>query len=228
MGAAALLPMQLFAGEFGGSLAATTDYVFRGISQTRGAPAYQADVHYKTVSRSVFGLWASTVDFNARQGASFEADVYAGHEWNLSREWDARVGYTHYFYPDSTGWLSYNYDEVAATLTYESRFSATIAWSPNVSRRANGWVARNDTAVSYEFVASQPLGHRIAAFAGVGYYDLPAVLEADYLFWNAGVSVAIGRAQAALMYVDADAAAERAFGYEAAASSLSGSLSWRF
>ncbi len=224
---AALVPVRSLAGEVSGSLTAVTNYVYRGVSQTRGDPALQGDLHFQMANRSVFGVWASNVDFGSAQGASVELDLYAGREWHLSRDWDARVAYTHYFYPDSTGW-SYDYDEVTATMTYQSRLSATVAWSPNVSRRTYNWVARTESAVSYELVATQPLGGGMAAVAGVGYYDLPPVLRADYLFWNAGFSIVLGRAQATVMYVDTDSAAVRAFGYEAAANSWTGSVSWRF
>jgi hypothetical protein len=97
-----------------------------------------------------------------------------------------------------------------------------------VSRIVQGWTAHNDSAISYEFVATQPLRGRTSVTAGLGYYDLPKVLRANYLFWNVGVTVGLGHAQLAVMYVDTDSAAVQAFGSEIAANSWSGSISWRF
>jgi uncharacterized protein (TIGR02001 family) len=225
---ALLSPLPLRAGEVEGSLAATTNYVYRGLSQTQGRPAVQADLHYQSADRWVVGAWASTVDFSRGPGASVEMDLYAAQEWNLNRDWDARIGITHYFYPDDSPRLDYDYDEIAGSLTYQSRLSATIAWSPNVSRFASGWIARHEAATSYEVTASQPLPGRVVAAVGIGYYDLPPVLRADYWFWNIGLSLAVGRAQLGLMYIDTDATAAHAFGYEAAANGWSGSLAWRF
>ena len=222
------MPLPVFAGDFGGSVAATTNYVYRGLSQTRGDAALQADLHYQTQSRAVVGVWASTVHFQGQRDAAVELDLYAGREWTLTRDWDARLGYTHYFYPGDHAALRYDYDEVAGTLTYQSRISATVAWSPNVTRYVNDWVARDASAASYELVATQPLFSRFAAVVGVGYYDLPAGLRADYGFWNAGVTLAIGRVEAVLMYIDTDASAVRSFGNERAANSWTGVLSWRF
>ncbi|MET0497907.1 MAG: TorF family putative porin [Steroidobacteraceae bacterium] len=226
--AALIAPLQAVAGEFGGSVAATTDYVYRGLSQTRGQPAMQADLHYRGSRRWVVGAWASTVNFDPRRGGSAEIDVYAGLDWTLDRDWDARLGVTHYFYPDDASSLRYEYDEVSGSLTWQSRVSATVAWSPEVTRRSDIAVARNASAISYELTASQPLHGRLSAVAGLGYYDLPSVLRADYMFWNVGLNLGVGRAQLGLIYIATDHVAERAFGYKAAANGLSGSLSWRF
>jgi uncharacterized protein (TIGR02001 family) len=220
--------MPVYAGEIGGSLSATTNYVYRGLSQTHGDAAIQADLHYQTRSRTVIGIWGSTVDNGGPRRASVEVDLYAGREWNLTRDWDARLGYTHYAYPGDDAELRYDYDEVAGTLTYRSRFSATVAWSPNISRYGNGIAARSESAASFECVAMHPLSNRVAVVAGVGYYDLPAKLHADYVFWNAGVTAALGKTEVALMYIDTEASAVRSFGSEWAANSWTGSLSWRF
>ena len=57
-------------GAYGGHVAVTTDYVLRGVSQTRGAPALQADLHYTTANGWYAGAWASTVDLNPGAGAA--------------------------------------------------------------------------------------------------------------------------------------------------------------
>jgi len=226
--------MAVMAGEFGGSVGATTDYVYRGLSQTEGDPAIQADVHYRGVRRWAVGVWASTVNFERRGGPSAEIDVYAGWDWSLDKDWDARIGLTHYFYPGDNAQVSYDYDEFTASLTWQSRISATVAWSPDVTRRTvgterrpDGWFVHHEQATSYELSASQPLPWHLSAVAGVGYYDLPNVLNADYYFWNAGFHVVWGRAQVGVMYIGTDDAAKRAFRY-AARDGVSGSLSWRF
>ena len=221
------VPLQAVAGEFGGSVAATTDYVYRGVSQSNGQAAMQADVHYRGTSRWVIGAWASTVDFDRPDSGSIELDVYAGRDWNLSPDWDARLGITHYFYPGDDSPTSYEYDEVTGSLTWQSRISATIAWSPNTTRRVGNWSATGEPAVSYELTASQPLPGRLSAAVGIGYYDLPDVLRADYQFWNVGLNFAIGRAQLGVMYVATDGVAVRAFKYRAV-NGVSGSLAWQF
>ena len=215
-------------------MGATTDYVYRGLTQTDGNAAIQGDVHYRGTRRWAVGVWASSVDFDRPGSGSAEIDVYAGWDWTLDKDWDARIGVTHYFYPDDDLPLSYDYDEISGTLTWQSRINATVSWSPDVtrrtagsSRRPGGWLATHEQATSYELTASQPLPWHLSAVAGVGYYDLPNVLRADYVYWNAGLNFALGRAQVSLNYIGTDDVAKRAFRY-AAKDGLSGALSWRF
>lgn len=216
------------AGDFGGSIGATSDYVYRGVSQTDGEPALQADLHYQARSGWAVGAWASAADPDKEEASGLEVDVYASRGWTINRNWDARLSLTHYFYPRDTRPLRYDYDEVVATLGYQSRVFATIAWSPNVSRYSNGTIVKHRAATSYELTATQPLVGRLSAAAGIGYYDLPAQLDADYWFWNAGVAYALGQAQFTLSYIDTDEAAASAFGYEVSGNRWVGSLAWSF
>jgi uncharacterized protein (TIGR02001 family) len=223
-----LITASTLAGEVGGSIGATSDYVYRGISQTNGNPALQADLHYRTPSGWSVGTWASTADLDAQEGAGLEVDIYAGRHWTISPDWDARLGLTHYFYARDQRPLRYDYNEVIATLGYRSRVFATIAWSPDVSRYANGTAVKHQAATSYELTATQPLIGQLSASMGAGYYDLPTQLAADYWFWNAGLSCSIGRAQLIVSYIDTDHTAASAFGYEVSGSRWVGSLAWTF
>lgn len=223
-----LVSPQAAAGNFGGSIGATSDYVYRGISESRGNPALQGDFHYQTRSGWAVGAWASTADLRDEAGAGLEVDIYASHHWTIDRHWDAQLSLTHYSYSQDTRALRYDYDEAVATLSYESRVSATVAWSPDVSRFSNGIIVKHAAATSYELTAVQPLVGRLSASLGAGYYDLPARLDADYWFWNAGLTCSLGRARLAVSYIDTDSAAVDAFGYEAAGSRWVGSLAWTF
>jgi uncharacterized protein (TIGR02001 family) len=216
------------AGEFGGSLGATTDYIYRGISQTRGKAALQADVHYRTANDWTLGAWASTVDENRGPGATWELDLYASRRWTVHPDWDAQVSLTHYMYPGDSRPTSYDHDEVTASLIYQSRVAATVAWSTDVYRYSDGRLARDALAVSYELSATQPVFHRLSATAGAGYYDISEWVASGYGFWNAGLTWSAGGAQVALSYVDTDTAAVRSFGSDRAGSRWTGTLLWRF
>lgn len=84
-------------GELSANVALTTNYVFRGISQTDDGPAIQGGFDY---TNGIFyaGTWASSVDFG--DDTTMELDLYAG----LSPEWNTvtfDVGVLLYAYPDS-------------------------------------------------------------------------------------------------------------------------------
>lgn len=216
------------ADALGGSVNVTSDYVYRGISQTEGEPALQADLHYQTRRGWAIGAWASAADVDRYRSAALEVDLYLSRDWMLNRDWNARASLTHYAYPNDVRRLRYDYDELTGTLNYRSRLFTTIAWSPNTSRYSNGRMVRDRRAVSYEVTASQPLNTQWSASAGFGYYDLPTALQADYWFWNVGLACSLGRAQLAVSYIDSSRPAAEAFGYSLAGSRWVGSLAWRF
>ena len=220
-------PAVCAAGEFGGSLAGTSDYVYRGQSQTRGKPALQGEIHYQGNDWST-GAWASNVDLNTGPGATVEIDAYAGWARALGDDWNATVNLTHYFYPNDRRAVRYDYDEVTANLGYQARFFATFGWSPNTSKYSRGVIAVHKSAASYELSVNQPLWSPWSAVAGVGYYDLSELFGTGYWFWNTGVTYSMRRLQIAVSFVATDTTAKEAFGYEFAGSRWSGSVIWRF
>jgi uncharacterized protein (TIGR02001 family) len=89
-----------------GNLTFTSDYVFRGISQTNEKFAVQGGFDYAHEETGLYaGTWASNV--NAGTG-SVELDVYGG--WKKSfGEFGLDLGYIHYEYENNS---SLNTDEV--------------------------------------------------------------------------------------------------------------------
>jgi len=214
--------------NWGGSLGVTTDYLYRGLSQTRGTPAVQGGLHMRLPEGWVAGVWSSSVDFNPGKGASVEIDLHAGKLWTLGQDWSAKLGATHYMYPND-GWRrSYDYDELSASLSYQSRLVASATWSPNTSRYSNGAFVWNRHATSYELSMLQPVSRSWSVGAGLGYYDLTDLLGTGYWYWNAGLTYAIGNLQVDLSHINTDRTATRLFGYEVAGSNWSGAVTWRF
>ena len=63
--------------EFSGTVAATTDYNWRGITQTAQDPALQGSLDFSTEMGLHGGAWASNVDFGGGD-PNVEIDLYAG------------------------------------------------------------------------------------------------------------------------------------------------------
>ena len=59
------------AGEFSSTITATSDYDFRGVSQTGKDPALQLSLDYAFDSGFYAGLWGSNVDFGTWMTATF-------------------------------------------------------------------------------------------------------------------------------------------------------------
>lgn len=106
-------------GEFTGNVALTTDYVFRGISQTNEDFGLSGGFDY-TNGMFYAGVWAANVDFNDASDTNMELDFYGGvaGEFTNGISWD--VGLVYYTYPDAededlevleiTGALGYEFE----------------------------------------------------------------------------------------------------------------------
>lgn len=76
----------------------TSDYIWRGVTQTDEGPAVQAGLDYEAENGLYAGTWASNVDFpGTYKGA--EVDVYAGYKKDLKGELNFDVGAIRYMYP---------------------------------------------------------------------------------------------------------------------------------
>ena len=87
-------------GEWSGNVTLTSDYVWRGISQSNEDLAIQGGFDY---ANGIFyaGTWASSIDFEDTSDSNVELDLYGGlaSEFGNGVSWD--VGVIGYLYPDS-------------------------------------------------------------------------------------------------------------------------------
>jgi uncharacterized protein (TIGR02001 family) len=92
----------------------TSDYRFRGVSQSGLDPAVQASVDYAAASSGLYaGVWASSVEGQA--GADAEVDLYAGINRTTASGLRWGIGGYGYFYP---GGDHLSYGEATAELGY--------------------------------------------------------------------------------------------------------------
>jgi uncharacterized protein (TIGR02001 family) len=211
-----------------GSLGITSDYVQWGLSQTRGASAVQGGVRVDVDTRWSAGVWASQVDRNRGPGATYEFDAYLTRAWQLSPDWVATATATHYFFPNDTYFVRYDYDELALAVGYKSRVFATVLWSPNLSEVTRTQVAKNEDVWAYELTVSLPIVQSLSANAGIGRRDLSALFGESYWYGHAGLSLTAANMSLHLTYARTDGTARRMFGRERAANTLIGAVIWRF
>lgn len=179
------------------SLAATTDYVFRGVSQTDGGPAFQAGLTYSAPYGLYAGVWGSNVDFGT---GGFETDYYVGWNTDLSDSWNLDLGVTRYTYSGDKG-LSGDYNE----------FIGKVTWSGPVT--IGGIVAYADDygntgaeEVYSGLSASYDIGESgFSVGASTGYTSIEAADDggrSDYFDGSVTVSKGFGPATATLGYYD--------------------------
>lgn len=100
--------------------AVTSDYRYRGITQTRFDPAVQAGVDYTHGSGFYIGAWASTIKWidDAGGNADVELDIYAGTRGNLTEALTYDVGVITYLYPDNKMDEESGFDDANTTEIY--------------------------------------------------------------------------------------------------------------
>ena len=108
-----------------GNIALTSDYVFRGLTQTWGGPALQGGGDLTMKNGFAVGFWGSGVSDRSYPGTSLELDVYANYGLSINDDWSWRVGLYGYLYPggnlDRAGLpsRSFNTVEANAALTWK-------------------------------------------------------------------------------------------------------------
>jgi uncharacterized protein (TIGR02001 family) len=171
----------------------TTDYVFRGISQTFEDPAIQGGFDV-TCGRFYAGVWASNVDFGAVGPAStvanIEIDLYAGFKTTMGPiSWD--LGVIYYSYPgqNSPGFdVDYFEFKVGASgeIWKGGTLSGTVFYSPE-------YTFSTGEVWTYEIGFSQALpklGMFSPTFSALyGHSDFQDLGFLSYSYWNAGVTL---------------------------------------
>jgi uncharacterized protein (TIGR02001 family) len=148
--------------EFSGNMALTTNYIWRGMSQTLNSPAIQGgyDLGYKGFYA---GIWASNVNFGDGADSSAEFDLYAGYAGEYKKV-SYEVGYVQYAYPNASTAL--NFAEAYAGLGYDFDVLSVSAMY-YLGVKTNDYDPDND----YEFSVSVPLPSEFTADATYGVYE---------------------------------------------------------
>lgn len=82
-----------------GNLELTSDYVFRGLTQTWGQPAIQGGADISMANGLAAGVWGSNISARSFPGGSVELDLYASYGRAIDTDWSWRAGVYGYLYP---------------------------------------------------------------------------------------------------------------------------------
>ena len=202
------LPAQAEEFSLGGTATFTTDYVFRGISQTTQNPAVQASID-GTYGIFYFGMWGSNVDF-AVPGMDIEIDYYAG----ITPEWKGitfDIAGLYYTYPGTCqgncGLPESDYFELktGASYTFGEAFTVGVNnyWSPDFAFETGEGDAI-EGSIEYAF-SNKLFNFFTPSVSGLFGYQTVDDLG-DYTYWNAGLTLGfMDNWSADLRYWDTDA-----------------------
>ncbi|HEX8470966.1 MAG TPA: TorF family putative porin [Brevundimonas sp.] len=178
------------------NLAVTSDYVFRGFSQTDENPAVQGGFDITKGSFYV-GAWASNVDFNDSTDA--EVDLYGGYRTEVSG-FAVDVGLIGYGYVSSPEGSNYPYLEAKLAVSRAIgpvTAGAAVYYSPD-------FFGADDKATYVEAnLAYSPITNlTLSGAVGEQFLDV----SDDYVTWNVGATYAFAGTPLALdvRYSDTD------------------------
>lgn len=194
-----------------GSVTVTSDYAFRGISQTLEKPAIQGGIELAHPSGFYLGTWGSSLNFGEEVNprAQVEMDVYGGFGFSAGDLADVDLGVTYYGYP---GAQARDY----AFLEFSGGIARTFPWvTAGVSTAYSpDFFGGSGQAWHYGLDLSAPLS-LLTLSASVGHQliennDLWGT--PDYTHWSLGLAIGLGGFEVSGAYLDSDVETARCFG----------------
>jgi uncharacterized protein (TIGR02001 family) len=231
------------AAALGGNLALTSDYIYRGVSESDGHAALQADLHATSPGGAFAGLWASTRDRDLEPGAADEMQLYLGERFGLGADWTATLTARADHLVGGSQQASDDYQEVTAAFSWLDLWTLSLTAIPSAARYGAypppeyGSYVYQRLGRSAAFVVDSSAQWLITgplyATAGAGYYHASSrsdeYLQAvGYAYGNAGLAYQRGRWRLDVGYYAAQRAATELFPYPLANHRFAATLSWQF
>jgi len=184
------------ASELTGIASLTSEYIYRGLAQSDGNPAFQLGLDYEFDAGIFVGAWASTIDLTSAIGErDTELDLYIGYHYASEAPLSATLTVLRYTYPGQTGSHSYDYNEVLASTTWREQYSIEFGYTDNLyglDRVGRHWELRSEWPVANAWVISAALGRN----------DMSDIGVSEYLHWNLGASARFSRLIVDLRWYD--------------------------
>lgn len=226
-GPLAIVPAVSLAATPHATVSVASEYLYRGLTRSRGAPSAQLAASVDTDSGWGAGLAAATVDMNPGRGATMEFSGYVSWRRELARDWVLAAQLARYEYPHDLAALPYDYTEGGVSLAWRRILTLYVGASPDYSFYSRRGIVRDRTAVYTQLALAWPVRPWLDVTAGYDRADLERLFGAKYDYWSAGLQGGRGRLTLALSYVDTSSSARDLFGNTAADGQWTVSAGWR-
>jgi uncharacterized protein (TIGR02001 family) len=183
--------------SFSGNISLTTDYIWRGISQTDEGPAIQGGLDYAHSSGLYAGAWASNVDFGPGSDANVEVDLYAGYELELAKDTSLNLKYNRFMYP---GESSLDSGEFVASLSYQW-LTLLYSYIPDMPDYTGD--GEEDATHYVELAAQHDLPENFSIGGSFGWHEYSDLSETEQN-WSLWMGYAWSGFDFKLAYMDTD------------------------
>jgi uncharacterized protein (TIGR02001 family) len=211
-----------------GSIGGTSDFVFRGLSLTRGKPAAQASIDAEFPKEFYIGAFIATCDPNHGPSPPVELDLWAGRYWRVSEDFSADFRLSEYTYPDDPRRVNYNRTEFTGTMGYRNQVFLAAIYSPNTKAVGSSPGYQEGSAWALELSGRHPLNDTFSVSAGFGHYDLEDVYKDSYNYWNLTLTATLAPFELQLAYLGVDKNAGEHFAADAVGDRVAFTALWRF
>jgi uncharacterized protein (TIGR02001 family) len=208
------------AAEASANVAFTTDYRFRGISQTDRDFALQGGFDYAWDSGVYIGTWASNVDgfssnpIDGDGGAQAELDFYAGYGFAITDTLSFDFNTLYFYYPGAStagNQPEIDYWEFTPGISYSGE---TLSAGLSVSY-SDDFFGESGDAFYYNGTVDVPLTDYLALGLHAGYQtidDNEAFGTPDYADWSISLGTSMFGLDWSVAYVDTDLSYDECFG----------------
>ena len=175
----------------------TTDYRYRGISQSRLKPALQGGVDFSE-GGFYLGAWASSIKWikDGGGGASVELDLYGGYKGELAKDLGFDVGVLSYQYPSNGLSPSANTTEVYGALSFGP---ATLKYSHSLSKLFG--FANSKNSGYLDLSASFDVGGGVSLAPHLGYQRVSGNSNLSYTDYALTASMEVAKGLTASLAV---------------------------
>ncbi len=197
---------------FSTNVALTTNYVWRGISQSAEKPAIQGGIDYAHIggakghegpSGFYLGAWGSNVNFgdtsptaNTYERAQAEFDIYGGYKFK-GGPLDLDVGFITYKYPGAASSLKYDFTEIYFGAGY-GPFTAKLYRASDYQYTTSNSATYLDLGAEFDLKFAK-LNLHVGKSSGQGIVDAYVKKYTDY---KIGLSKEIGGFTFSAAYTD--------------------------
>jgi uncharacterized protein (TIGR02001 family) len=193
------ISLELGAGfEASANVGVVSNYMWRGMTQTRNSTALQGGLDLTHSSGFYLGTWMSNVDFKYFTGVDTEQDFYAGYGFTVG-DFAFDLKRTEYHY------ASENTLDFGETHAHVSAYGVTVG----ADYSSDTPVANSDSALHYYASYAYTLPAEVGLTATVGEYDYKDAgwvggTDYKYSYYNIGVNKTFWDINFGLAYTDSN------------------------